>query len=310
LVLVCAVASFTGESGTLSWIACALVIWLPQTRCRLGDRLVFSAVGVLFLTLYFVGSRAIGSGHPLDHLAKVLEFALICLGNGVVGGAGGGLALARGIGIGEVVVILVVLVAALAAPRLGGDRAIRVALGLMAFGVMGALATGVSRVQIGLSSAMSSRYVVLTAPVAIGIYLVTVRMLTIREASERRSVRRLRTASLLGLPCLLAAGLSAIAIVSDVKESRTSKDKSAYYLSLQEMACNPGAYSDKRLSRFDHSGGLHPKQKAQLLAEIADLRRAKVSVFADDHCVLYDRLARSRSDKSGSAADPADAETP
>ena len=275
LVLVCVAASFTGESGTLSWIACALVIWLPPTRCRLADRIAFSATGVVFLVLYFAGTGTLSSGHPLGHLGTVLEFAFICLGNGIVGGVGGGLALARAVGIAEVAVALVVLAVVLAVPRLRGDRAARVAVGLIVFGGMGAVATGVSRLQIGLGTAMSSRYVVLTAPVAIAIYLVSVRMVALQEAGEQRGASRLRTAGLLAVPCLVAAGLSALAIVSDLNESRASKDKSAYYLSLQEMACNPTAFSDKRLSRFDHSGGLDGKQKAQLLAQIADLRRGE-----------------------------------
>ena len=153
------------------------------------------------------------------------------------------------------------------------------------------MATGVSRLQIGLSSATSSRYVVLTAPVAIGIYLVTVRLAAGGELREPGGVRRLRAVGLLAVPCLVAAALSALVIVSDLNETATSKDKSAYYLSLQEMACNPTAFSDKRLSRFDHSGGLDGKQKAELLAEIAELKRAKLNVFADNHCALYDRLA-------------------
>ena len=292
-MLVCALASFTGESGTLAWIICALLIWIPPTRCRLSEKLVFSITGLLFLVLYFAGTGTISSGHPLDHLGKVIEFALICLGNGIVGGAGGDLALARAIGIGETVVALGVMIGVLVAPQLRGDRSARVAVGLIAFGGMAAVATGVSRLQIGLSSATSSRYVVLTAPVAIGIYLVTVRLAAGGELREPGGVRRLRAVGLLAVPCLVAAALSALVIVSDLNETATSKDKSAYYLSLQEMACNPTAFSDKRLSRFDHSGGLDGKQKAELLAEIAELKRAKLNVFADNHCALYDRLARS-----------------
>ena len=119
-MLVCALASFTGESGTLAWIICALLIWIPPTRCRLSEKLVFSITGLLFLVLYFAGTGTISSGHPLDHLGKVIEFALICLGNGIVGGAGGDLALARAIGIGETVVALGVMIGVLVAPQLRG----------------------------------------------------------------------------------------------------------------------------------------------------------------------------------------------
>ena len=86
-------------------------------------------------------------------------------------------------------------------------------------------------------------------------------------------------------------------IVSDVSEGRGATNKRAYYLVLQRMACNPGAYSTVQLSRFDHSGGLRPRQKKLLLVQIAELKRAKLSVFSDGLC---ETLARSSSHKPAS----------
>jgi hypothetical protein len=55
------------------------------------------------------------------------------------------------------------------------------------------------------------------------------------------------------------------------------------------MACDPGAYTNAQLSRFDHSGGLHPHAKKLLLEQIADLREAKLSVFSGGLCETYAR---------------------
>ena len=303
MVLICAVASFTGESGALSWIACAFVLWLPFSRSRLVDRVVFSGVAVLFLALYFLGASGVGgSGHPLHHLGGVVDFALICLGNGVVSGGVKELSLARVIGIGEVVIVVVLLALWYADRRLRDDPAMHVGMGLIAFGGMGALATGVSRLQIGIDTAMSSRYVVLTAPVAIGIYLILVRLFTVRSAHEQKVSFGLKRAGLLALPCLLAVAFSVISIGFDAKESKVSSSKQAYYVLLQKMTCDPGAYSDADLSKFDHSGGLDAREKVVLLGQIADLRRAKLSVFSGTLCEQYARTA-NRDPRSASSGE-------
>lgn len=175
--------------------------------------------------------------------------------------------------------------------RLREDRAMHVAVGLMAFGAMAAVSTALSRLQIGIDTAMSSRYVVLTAPVVIGIYLVLVRLFSLREAGEGRVAFGLRTAGVLALPCLLAAVLSAVAVTSDIKLNKTSSSRRAYYVALKHMTCDPDAYSNLDLSKFDHFGSLNSREKAELLAQIADLRRAKLSVFSGGLCWAYARAA-------------------
>ena len=294
-IIVCAIASFTGESGTLSWVVCGLVLWLPLSRCRLVEKLVFSGIGIAFLGVYFSGAKKVASGHPLQHLGRVLEFALSCLGNNLIDGNVKQLVLARAVGIAEIVVVAILVVLYLKDRRLRGDRAVQVAAGLITFALMGALATGVSRSPLGINTAMSSRYLVLTLPVVIGIYLVLVRLTTIWQTDERRAVSTPRRTGLFALPCLLAAIISVVAIASDVSEGRGAADKRSYYLVLQKMACNPGAYSTVDLSRFDHSGGLRPRQKKLLLVQIADLKRARLSVFSDGLCKS---LASSSSHKS------------
>jgi len=291
-VLVCMIASFTGESGALSWIVCALLLWLSGPAIRLVDKLGFSVVAVVFLLLYFSGTSPAGSGHPLHHISKVLDFALICLGNGVLGAGLKELPLARVIGVAEVVIVLLLGVWVVLR-RQWTDRAVLVGLGLVVFGGTGAVATGVSRLQIGIGTAMSSRYVALTLPVAIGIYLVLVRMVSIGLEKEESLTLRSGRVRLWALPCLVAAAFCVSGIVSDVKLAKVSGDKRAYYVLLREMACNPTAYSNADLSKFDHSGGLHPRQKVQLLAQIADLRRARLSVFSDNGCKEYAGLPRS-----------------
>jgi hypothetical protein len=297
-VLVCAIASFTGEAGTLSWVACGIVLWLPASRCRLRDKIVFSAIGLAFLGLYFSGAKKVAKGHPLSHLGRVVDFALVCLGNGVIGGGDRQLGLARAIGVGEIVVIVILAGAYITRKNLKGDRAVEFAAGLAAFGVMGALATGVSRIQLGLGTAMSSRYLVLSAPVAIGIYLALTRLVTLRDADGHALTTGSRRALLFALPCLLAASVSVLAIVGDVSEGRGASAKRAYYVALKQMACDPAAYTNKQLSRFDHSGGLKARQKKQLLAQIADLKQAKLSVFSGGVCKAYAHASASAPEPS------------
>ena len=293
-MVTCAVASFTGESGTLSFIACGLVLWLPVSRARLVEKLAFSAVGIVFLGLYFSGSKKLAKGQPLSHIGKVIEFAVTCLGNALLGGGVRQLSEARAIGIAEVVVIVILAVVYLANKTLHGDRAIEVAAGLIVFGLMASVATGVTRLQLGLSTALSSRYIVLTAPVMIGIYLVLTRLFTIERASERRARRSVRRAVLLALPCVLAGTLAVSSIISDADQARSSRERRAYYVALKHMACDPGAYTTVQLSRFDHSGGLHPHAKKLLLEQIADLRKAKLSVFSGGACETYARESAHR----------------
>jgi hypothetical protein len=209
------------------------------------------------------------------------------------------LPLARVIGIAEVAVV-VLLGVLVVARRLWDDRAVLVATGLVAFGGMGALATGVSRLQFGINAAMSSRYVALAAPVAMGIFLVLVRILSLSRADAKEARPPFKKAGLWALPCLVAAAFCVSGIASDVRFARAAADKQAYYVKLREVACDPSAYSTLDLSKFDHSGGLRPRQKAQLLAQIADLRRAALSVFSDDSCQSYARLPRRGS--KGAAA--------
>jgi hypothetical protein len=55
------------------------------------------------------------------------------------------------------------------------------------------------------------------------------------------------------------------------------------------MTCDPSAYSDSDLSKFDRSGGLNATQKVQLLAEMRDLQMAHLSVFSGRQCEAYVR---------------------
>jgi hypothetical protein len=285
-VLVCAVASFSGESGTFSWILCVVLLWLPKGRRRAIENLVFSATAAVFLVVYFLGTT-VGSGHPSHHLGKVLNFALICLGNGVVGAGLKELSLARAVGIAEVAMVLVLAVPVIV-QHVWEDRAVLIGAGLAAFGLLGAVATGVSRLQIGIGTAVSSRYIALTAPTAFGIYLVLVRWLSLRGPRETPAVPRLKRAGLWALPCLVAAAFCASGLISDVKVARVAPDKRAYYLELQAIACDPLAYSNANLAKFDHAGSpLRPRERKLLLAQIADLKRARLSVFSDDYCKAY-----------------------
>jgi hypothetical protein len=288
-IVMCVLASFTGESGTLSWIACALVLWLPAARTRLVNKLVFSTVGIVFLALYFSGSKKLAKGQPLDHIGKVVSFAFACLGNALLGGGSRQLSEARAIGIAEVVVVVILAVAYLTNKKLRGDAAIDVAAGLIAFGLMASVGTGVTRIQLGPTTALSSRYLVLTAPVVIGIYLVLTRLATIGSAGGTRAGPAITRATVVALPCLLAALIAVTSVVSDVNQSRSSPRRRAYYVALKHMACDPGAYTNAQLSRFDHSGGLHPHAKKLLLEQIADLREAKLSVFSGGLCETYAR---------------------
>ncbi|MGA2529710.1 MAG: hypothetical protein ABSG36_11175 [Acidimicrobiales bacterium] len=286
-ILVCAVASFTGESGTLSWIACGLVLWVPLSRSRLVEKFVFSGIGVVFLAVYFSGDKKVVPGHPLHHLAKVVEFALSCLGNGLLGGSGSQLGTARAFGIAEVAVVAILAGLFVANRRFRQDGAVQVALGLIAFSFMGAVATGVSRVSLGLSTSMSSRYVVLSFPALIGIYLVLLRLLTTGGGDRARFSFGLKRAGLMALPCLFAIAFCAFAVSNDVDQARPAGARHAYYVALKHMACDPGAYTTAQLSRFDHTGDLKAHQKKLLLVQISDLRRAKLSVFSDGYCKAY-----------------------
>jgi hypothetical protein len=226
--------------------------------------------------------------YPIHHVGGVVRFAVTCLGSGVVFGYAGVPALALGVGVGEIALALIALATLLVRRSMLESRPVQVALGLIVFTVVAALSTASARLQYGIGTATASRYVVITAPMAIGIYLIAVALVPSpgRSRVARALLKRSRVVSLL-LASSMAVALILASVVNDVDQYRLTTPRKAFYLTLQHVACHPAGYSDTILWDFQSSGEMNTEQKSLLLSRMAALRSAKLSIYEGDRCRIY-----------------------
>jgi hypothetical protein len=276
----CCVASCTGESGTLSFFACGVILWLPPWRAQLGRKIVFTAFAAAFLVPFFRGVNT-QSSEGLSHPLAMIPFVIRSLGSWATGGLGG-TGLALGLGIAEVTVAFGVIVIFLADAELRTDRAARTAVGLIAFATLGALGVALARLDYGPTAPLQTRYSPFLVLMMFGIYLMSVRLYTRAaglSATERPVMRRN-----LSLACFCVAGALALvfmtsALWSDVGIPPTR----SYYTMVQRTACKPAGYL--AVSRWAH--GAH-RQKVEVERMLL-MRDARLSVFGACGPVRLDR---------------------
>jgi hypothetical protein len=155
-----------------------------------------------------------------------------------------------------------------------------------------AIAMAASRLTFGLPSAASSRYVVSTAPTAIGLYLFFVRVYSESKyglhteetiVGSRRGFRRwIPGAAAMGV----GVALLGAAFVVDANELQFIGDRGMYFQDLQKYACNAALDSDGALALFQYSAG-DASTNLLLKEDLVELREAHLSVFSGDGCSRY-----------------------
>jgi hypothetical protein len=278
--LACAVASCTGESGTLSFFACAVVLWLPPSRAQLGRKLVFTALAAAFLVPFFRGVET-QSSEGLSHPLATIPFVLRSLGSWATGGVGGtGWPLV--FGIAEVALAVVVVAVFLGDRELRTDRAARTAVGLVAFATLGAFGVALARLDYGIAAPMQTRYAPFVVLMMFGIYLMSVRVFT-RVSALPEEVRPKRRRNL-SFASFCVAGLLAVVFMAAALWSDVGiPPERAYYANVQRTACDPAGYL--ATSRWAHGYRAQAVEVKRMIL----VRDSRLSVFGACGPVRLDR---------------------
>ena len=188
-----------------------------------------------------------------------------------------------------------------------GREPYRIYVGLIAFGLIGALSIALARIDLGLATATSSRYVVTTAPTIIGLYLLCVRVFLDthalhHRASATRPVRpkgpgyvivadnegphteRLKQIGFGGLALVTALTMLSASGFSAVDGYHLGSARNGYFTSLEYYACHASSATDGQLEllQYDSAGG-EPSLDFLRVA-IAELHQARLSVFSGTTC--------------------------
>jgi hypothetical protein len=307
-IVCCLIASLLGEPGLLSWPACLVVSFFPWVRGRIVQRSCLVLAALVFFAIYLPGTASTPIQYDLLHLGSVIEFAVAALGNGILGMVDNqpALGVALAFGILQVVLCLAAMIVVLRTTPARREP-YRIYIGLIAFGLGGALSIALARLDFGLATASSSRYVVTTAPTIIGLYLLCVRVYLDAHALHHRTSatrpirpegpgyvivadderphteRRKETAFgslgvIAALTMLLASGFA------DVDQYHFGSERNAYFTSLEDYACHASSATDGQLELFqyDPSGG-EPGLDLLRVA-IGELYEARLSVFSGTTC--------------------------
>jgi hypothetical protein len=278
------VASLTGEPGLLAWFACIVVLVYRPERERLYAAGVFTVIAIVFLVWYRSGLPPTSDSYSLHHFGLALKVGIVALGDGLIG------AYYQPYATVQFVVGLVILGVIATTVVLGfwyrrdEDRiAVRMALGIMLLGLFGAASIAVGRTINGVGNAGVSRYMVITAPAAIGCYLMLVQVA--RGAGARlpaivRQPLRLPRQALLvaGLASVVGLSLFGVAIANDRKEDVVAPYRRIYEQTMLNVGCHFRTATDTQLSMFEYL------QYPKLRRDLADLAAIHKSAFSLPGC--------------------------
>jgi len=258
--------------------------------------------------IYLPGTASASLQYDLQHVGLVIEFAIAALGNGILGMVDNQPALGVALAFGALQIILC-LAAMIAVLRTKppGREPYRIYVGLIAFGLIGALSIALARTDYGLATATSSRYVVTTAPTIVGLYLLCVRVSLDAHArhprasatrpmgpmrsgyvlvadSERPRTERLRLMGFGGLALLAALTMLSASGFADIDEYHLGSPRLGYFTSLEYYACHASSATDAqlRLFQYDPAGG-EPGLDLLKVA-VSELYQARLSVFSGTTC--------------------------
>ncbi len=283
-VALCVLASFLGEPGLLSWPACIVASIFPWPRGRHAEGGLLIASALAFFVLYLPGTHAAPLQYDVHHPVAVLEYFVAALGNGVLGMVNNQPALSVATAFGVAEIAITIIVVALHWRRSSESKGdYRAVFGIIAFGYIGAASIALDRLTFGLASAASSRYVITTCPVIVGLYILCVGiaadgrarpLIPVEGVRAGRYVRWVASsvALLVGLAML---GTSAFA---DLDENGLSGARLAYFMSLEYYACHAQSATNARLALFQYS------PIADLREAIVELRSADLSLFSGAGC--------------------------
>jgi hypothetical protein len=260
------------------------------------------AAALVFLPVYLRGLPGTPLGYDLAHLGALAQYALAVLGNGVLGVIDNQPALGVAMAFGLVEIVLILIASAMILRLAPAEREIsRIPLGLIAFGGIGALTVALGRLNYGLATAISSRYVAITAPAMIGIYLLYVHLLAVRslrasgehdvsasrgtEAQAMRVTGDIGRWGLAGLTTAAAAILLFGAAFGDREQYQLRAGRASYYSTMEYWACHASSAPDAVLRVFQWNlDGAPAARDSFLRVALTDLRADGLSVFGDGTC--------------------------
>jgi hypothetical protein len=307
-IVCCLIASLLGEPGLLSWPVCIVVSFFPWVRGRIVQRTCLVLAALVFFAIYLPGTASTPLQYDLPHLGSVIEFAVAALGNGILGMVDNqpALGVALAFGILQVALCLAAMIVVLRTTPTKREP-YRIYVGLIAFGLVGALSIALARLDFGLATASSSRYVVTTAPTIIGLYLLCVRFYLDAHAlhhrtsaprpitperpgnvivadDERPHTERWKESAFGSLGVIAALTMLLASGFADVDEYHLGGGRNAYFTSLEYYACHASSATDGQLELFqyDLSGG--EPGLGLLRVAIAELHEARLSVFSGNTC--------------------------
>jgi hypothetical protein len=278
------------------------VSFFPWVRGRIIARSCLVLTAVVFFAIYLPGTASASLQYDLQHVGLVIEFAIAALGNGILGMVDNqpALGVALAFGVLQIILCLAAMIAVLRTkpPR---REPYRIYVGVIAFGLIGALSMALARIGYGLATATSSRYVVTTAPTIIGLYLLCVRVSLDAHAqhprasatqpvrhkgsgyliiadSERPQTERLGWIGFGGLALLAALTMLSASGFADIDEYHFGSARLGYFTSLEYYACHASSAGDAQLQLFQYG------PPDLLRSSIADLREARLSVFSGTTC--------------------------
>jgi hypothetical protein len=307
-IVCCLIASLLGEPGLLSWPACLVVSFFPWVRGRIVQRSCLVLATLVFFAIYLPGTASTPIQYDLLHLSSIIEFAVAALGNGILGMVDNqpALGVALAFGILQVVLCLAAMIVVLrTAPA--GREPYRIYVGLIAFGLIGALSMAVARIGFGLATATSSRYVVTTAPTIIGLYLLCARVYLDAHAlhhrasatrpiapkgsgyvivadKERPYTDRWKRFGFGGLALVAALTMLSASGFADIDEYHLGSARLGYFTSLEYYACHASSATDGQLELFQYDALGGESGLDLLRSAIAELQDARLSVFSGTTC--------------------------
>jgi hypothetical protein len=288
VVAVCIVASLTAEPGLLSWFACIVILLYRPQRERLYAAAAFTVATIVFLIVYRSGLPPSTTSFDLHHLGQTMKVGVVSLGDGLIGAYYQPYATVQFVvGLIELGVVATALGLTFRYRLREDPLAARMSLGIMLLGLFGAASIAFGRTINGVGAAGVARYTVITAPAAVGCYLMLVQIA--RTAGARlpaimRKPLRLprQTVVLAALAGAVGVGLIGAAIANDHKEDIIAPFRREYEHQMLSAGCHFRTASDAQLSMFEYTLTAHPYQS--LRRDLADLSSVHLSAFASRGC--------------------------
>jgi hypothetical protein len=287
----CVVASLMGEPGLIAWPTCIVVSIWPWTPKRNVIRAVVLIAAIAFLAIYAEGLPGSSFLANVSDFPAFCVFGIVTIGNGVIGSFENQalIGVAFAIGVGECLLGLGAI-CLLSHSRFRSTKShYRMSMGITLLGLLGALSLALGRSNTGIGESTVSRYALITAPMAIGLYLVFTQMASDVRRQSASGVRakweKTCAPVIYAITAITLLGVLGGALAGDASEVYMAQYRRDYWESMEYIACHASTASDQQLAIYQYAN-----TDAALLQSIAELRESHLSVFSGNQCELVSKL--------------------